>query len=56
MARRKMAPAHNWLAALPALPHNNGMHARFLFGPAGSGKTFRCLAGIREELARAVRT
>lgn len=53
MARRKMAPAHNWLAALPALPHNNGMHARFLFGPAGSGKTFRCLAGIREELARA---
>jgi len=29
------------------------VHARFLLGPAGSGKTFRCLAEIREELARA---
>ncbi|MCU0787648.1 MAG: hypothetical protein MUC91_05575, partial [Verrucomicrobia bacterium] len=28
------------------------MHARFLIGPAGSGKTFRCLSEIREELAR----
>jgi len=28
------------------------MHARFLLGPAGSGKTFRCLAEIRTELAR----
>ncbi len=28
------------------------MHARFLLGPAGSGKTFRCLAEIRAELAR----
>lgn len=26
------------------------MHARFLLGPAGSGKTFRCLAEIRAEL------
>ena len=26
------------------------MQARFLLGPAGSGKTFRCLAEIREEL------
>jgi ATP-dependent helicase/nuclease subunit B len=34
------------------LSHNNGMHARFLIGPAGSGKTFRCLSEIREELAR----
>ena len=28
------------------------MRARFLLGPAGSGKTFRCLAEIRAELAR----
>ena len=34
------------------MPHNNGVHARFLLGPAGSGKTFRCLAEIREELVR----
>ena len=26
------------------------MQVRFLIGPAGSGKTFRCLAEIREEL------
>jgi ATP-dependent helicase/nuclease subunit B len=29
------------------------MQARFLLGPAGSGKTFRCLAEIRAELLRA---
>ncbi|MCW5554586.1 MAG: PD-(D/E)XK nuclease family protein [Verrucomicrobiae bacterium] len=29
------------------------MQARFLLGPAGSGKTFRCLGEIRAELARA---
>ncbi len=29
------------------------MRVRFLFGPAGSGKTFRCLSEIREELRRA---
>lgn len=28
------------------------MQARFLIGPAGSGKTFRCLAEIRAELLR----
>jgi len=28
------------------------MHAQFLLGPAGSGKTFRCLAEIRDELRR----
>ena len=27
------------------------MHARFILGPAGSGKTFRCLAEIRAALA-----
>ena len=26
------------------------MQARFLLGPAGSGKTFRCLSEIRQEL------
>ena len=29
------------------------MQARFLLGPAGSGKTFRCLAEIRTALAEA---
>ncbi len=29
------------------------MQTRFLLGPAGSGKTFRCLAEIRQELLRA---
>ena len=29
----------------------SGVRVRFLLGPAGSGKTFRCLAGIREALA-----
>jgi ATP-dependent helicase/nuclease subunit B len=28
------------------------VQARFLIGPAGSGKTFRCLAEIRAALAR----
>jgi len=28
------------------------VHVRFLLGPAGSGKTFRCLADIRANLAR----
>ena len=28
----------------------SGVQARFLLGPAGSGKTFRCLAGIRAAL------
>ena len=38
------------------LPHaalaikNNAVQTRFLLGPAGSGKTFRCLAEIRREL------
>jgi ATP-dependent helicase/nuclease subunit B len=32
---------------------NFHMRTRFLLGPAGSGKTFRCLAEIREELKSA---
>src|SRR6185436_9578416 len=31
----------------------SAVQARFLLGPAGSGKTFRCLAEIRAELLRA---
>ncbi len=30
---------------------NSGVQARFLLGPAGSGKTFRCLAEVRAALA-----
>ena len=36
-----------------ALREKNPVQARFLLGPAGSGKTFRCLAEIRAELLRA---
>ncbi|MGB7767998.1 MAG: PD-(D/E)XK nuclease family protein [Verrucomicrobiia bacterium] len=32
---------------------NSGVQARFLLGPAGSGKTFRCLAEIRAALREA---
>jgi len=35
-----------------ALRENSGVQARFLLGPAGSGKTFRCLAEIRAALAQ----
>ena len=31
---------------------NSGVQARFLLGPAGSGKTFRCLAEVRTALAQ----
>ena len=31
---------------------NSAVQARFLLGPAGSGKTFRCLAEVRAALAR----
>jgi len=38
------------LSAFYALHENSPVQARFLLGPAGSGKTFRCLAEIRAEL------
>jgi len=41
------------LCDLPALRENKRMQAHFLLGPAGSGKTFRCLAEIRSELCAA---
>ncbi len=39
-----------FLCASPALRENKFVQARFLLGPAGSGKTFRCLAEIRAAL------
>ena len=38
------------LCATAALREKSGVPARFLLGPAGSGKTFRCLAEIRAAL------
>ncbi len=38
------------LCALVSLREKSGVQARFLLGPAGSGKTFRCLAEIRATL------
>ena len=38
------------LFAGPFLRDKEGVHARFLLGPAGSGKTFLCLAEIRRAL------
>jgi RecA/RadA recombinase len=44
---------HNkFLCAFGSLRENSGVQARFLLGPAGSGKTFRCLAEVRAALAR----
>lgn len=37
----------------PACATTGGVEARFLLGPAGSGKTWRCLEEIRAELRRA---
>jgi ATP-dependent helicase/nuclease subunit B len=44
-------PPHKILCALAALRETFLVQARFLLGPAGSGKTFRCLAEIRAALA-----
>ncbi|MBI2926504.1 MAG: hypothetical protein HYY24_12485 [Verrucomicrobia bacterium] len=33
------------------MSENNGVQVRFLLGPAGSGKTYRCLSEIRASLA-----
>jgi ATP-dependent helicase/nuclease subunit B len=38
------------LSAAAVLRDNEGMHARFLLGPAGAGKTWLCMAEIREAL------
>ncbi|HEV7927227.1 MAG TPA: PD-(D/E)XK nuclease family protein [Verrucomicrobiae bacterium] len=39
-----------FLFAGPVLRDKDRVHARFLLGPAGAGKTFRCLAEIRQSL------
>jgi len=40
------------LCATTGLREKSGMQARFLLGPAGSGKTFRCLQEIRAALRK----
>jgi ATP-dependent helicase/nuclease subunit B len=53
-ARKKFFSAGNkLLCARAPLREDSGVQARFLLGPAGSGKTFRCLAEIRAALAAA---
>lgn len=39
------------LCAIAALRKTDAVQTRFLLGPAGSGKTFRCLAEVRAALA-----
>lgn len=41
------------LCDAPALRYNLPVQIRFILGPAGSGKTFRCLAEIRRALVEA---
>ncbi len=44
---------HSIISIPPFLPQNIRVQTRFLIGPAGSGKTTRCLADIRAELRAA---
>src|SRR5262245_6346505 len=46
-------PSHLVKNPLPVRARSQelGVQVRFLVGPAGSGKTFRCLAEIRETLS-----
>ena len=46
---------HKLLCAVAALREKSVVQARFLLGPAGSGKTFRCLAEIRAALLKSSR-
>lgn len=48
---RNFYQRHPRLGAGPAAGYNSRVQARFLFGPAGSGKTRRVLAAIRAALA-----
>ena len=41
------------LASPGGFRETGGVNVRFLLGPAGSGKTFRCLAEVRQALAEA---
>jgi ATP-dependent helicase/nuclease subunit B len=50
---QKLHPSpHKLLCAVTALREKSGVQVRFLLGPAGSGKTFRCLAEIRAALLK----
>ena len=50
MAHKLRPDRNKLLCAATALRKESGVQARFLLGPAGSGKTFRCLAEIRSAL------
>ena len=51
-ARFMPAPKAHFLLSQPRrFGHNRAVQTRFLLGPAGSGKTHRCLEEIRAELA-----
>src|SRR5688572_10058089 len=45
-------PVRLKLARMIELRENSAVQIRFLLGPAGTGKTFRCLEEIRAELKR----
>jgi ATP-dependent helicase/nuclease subunit B len=50
---RKNHPRHRkCLCTLASLSEKSGVQVQFLLGPAGSGKTFRCLAEIRNVLRK----
>jgi len=50
MMQKMHSGSNKLLCATAALREKSGVQARFLLGPAGSGKTFRCLAEIRAAL------
>ena len=50
--RNHIRRANKFLCAFAPLRETFTVQARFLLGPAGSGKTFRCLAEVRAALAR----
>src|SRR5436305_7724294 len=51
MKRSSFQIFNNSLCRRGQFREHNGVQARLLLGPAGSGKTFRCLAEIRAALA-----
>ena len=50
MMQKMHSGSNKLLCPTVALREKSGVQARFLLGPAGSGKTFRCLAEIRAAL------
>ena len=50
MAVKIQPNSNKCLSALTTLRKKSGVQVRFLLGPAGSGKTFRCLAEVRAAL------